>query len=172
MQDASWPVFLTVVYVLGGTYGHTLHCLIHDFTHFGGHKNMTINKIMAILCNVPMGFPSALSFGKHHADHHNYLGEEFKDPDLPTRIEASASRFFLFKVFFWGTMSCFYALRPMFFYNKKISFDEILNYIVIVAFDLVILKYWGSGALLFLLIVAFLSIGGHPGAIHVLAEHF
>lgn len=74
MQDASWPVFLTVVYVLGGTYGHTLHCLIHDFTHFGGHKNMTINKIMAILCNIPMGFPSALSFGKHHADHHNYLG--------------------------------------------------------------------------------------------------
>jgi hypothetical protein len=60
----------------------------------------------------------------------------------------------------------------MFFYNKKISFDEILNYIVIVAFDLVILKYWGSGALLFLLIVTFLSIGGHPGAIHVLAEHF
>lgn len=74
VKDASWPVFLTVVYIIGGTYGHTLHVLIHDFTHFGGHKNMTINKIMAILCNIPMGFPSALSFGKHHADHHNYLG--------------------------------------------------------------------------------------------------
>lgn len=86
IQDSSWPVFLTVVYVLGGTYGHTLHCLIHDFTHFGGHKDMTINKIMAVLCNIPMGFPSALSFGKHHADHHNYLGEQGRDPDLPTRI--------------------------------------------------------------------------------------
>jgi hypothetical protein len=36
---------------------------------------MTVNKVKAILCNIPMGFPSALSFGKHHADHHNYLGE-------------------------------------------------------------------------------------------------
>jgi sphingolipid delta-4 desaturase len=74
------------VYFVGGTYGHTLHVLIHDFTHFGGHPNMTVNKIMAILCNIPMGFPSALSFGKHHADHHNYLGEQLKDPDLPTKI--------------------------------------------------------------------------------------
>jgi hypothetical protein len=57
----------------------------------------------------------------------------------------------------------------MFFYNKKISMDEILNYIVILVFDLVILKYWGSGALLYLLIIAFLSIGPHPAAIHVLA---
>jgi sphingolipid delta-4 desaturase len=60
----------------------------------------------------------------------------------------------------------------MFFYNKKISLDEVLNYIVIFIFDLVVLKYWGSGALLYLLIVAFLSIGPHPAAIHVLAEHF
>jgi len=66
-------------------------------------------------------------------------------------------------------MSIFYALRPVFFYKKKMGLDEVLNYIAIVAFDLVILKYWGSGALLFLLLVAFLSIGGHPGAIHVLA---
>lgn len=86
VKDTSWPVFLTVLYVLGGTYGHTLHVLIHDFTHFGGHKNIMVNKIMGVLCNIPMGIPSALSFGKYHADHHNYLGEKGRDPDLPMRI--------------------------------------------------------------------------------------
>lgn len=60
----------------------------------------------------------------------------------------------------------------MLFYNTKISLDEILNYVFIIFTDLIIYKYWGSGALLYLLIVAFLSIGPHPAAIHVLAEHF
>lgn len=85
-KDASWPVFLAVVYIIGGTCGHTLHVLIHDFTHWGGHSSITVNKIMAVLCNIPMGVPTALSFGKYHSDHHNYLGEERKDPDLPLRV--------------------------------------------------------------------------------------
>jgi sphingolipid delta-4 desaturase len=60
----------------------------------------------------------------------------------------------------------------MLFYNQKISLDEILNYVFIIFTDLLVYKYWGSGALLYLMIVAFLSIGPHPAAIHVLAEHF
>jgi sphingolipid delta-4 desaturase len=59
--------------------------LIHDFTHWAGHPNILVNKAFAIFCNVGMGIPSALSFGVYHSDHHNYLGEENKDPDLPTR---------------------------------------------------------------------------------------
>jgi sphingolipid delta-4 desaturase len=54
---------------------HTLHCLIHDFTHWAGHSNLLINKAFAIMCNIPMGIPSAISFGKYHADHHNFLNE-------------------------------------------------------------------------------------------------
>lgn len=123
IQDASWPVFLAVLYVVGGTYGHTLHVLIHDFTHFGGHSNMTVNKIMAVLCNIPMGIPSALSFGKYHADHHNYLGELGKDPDLPIKAESILSKFVPFKFLFWSLISLFYAFRPMFFYTRKIQLD-------------------------------------------------
>jgi sphingolipid delta-4 desaturase len=133
---------------------------------------MTVNKVMAVLCNIPMGFPSALSFGKHHADHHNYLGEQNKDPDLPTVLESRLSRHPLFKVFFWSWLSLFYAFRHMLCYNRKISLDEVVNYIVIIIFDYFVFKYWGGGALLYLLISAFLSIGPHPAAIHVLAEHF
>jgi sphingolipid 4-desaturase/C4-monooxygenase len=65
---------LVDAYLLGGLLNHTLHCCIHDFTHFGGHPNININKIMAALCNIPMGLPSALSFLRYHSDHHNFLG--------------------------------------------------------------------------------------------------
>jgi sphingolipid delta-4 desaturase len=36
-KDSSWPVLLTIVYVFGATINHTLHILIHDFTHWSGH---------------------------------------------------------------------------------------------------------------------------------------
>ena len=66
------------------------------------------------MCNIPMGLPSAMSFAKHHSDHHNFLGETNKDPDLPLKIESEASKkSFLYKLFFWVFLTAFYALRPL-----------------------------------------------------------
>lgn len=78
----------------------------------------------------------------------------------------------VYKWFFWSTLSLFYAMRPIFFYNRRMNMDEVLNYLVIGITDFIIYKYWGINAIIYLLIVTFLSIGPHPGAIHVLAEHF
>lgn len=44
---------------------------------------MSVNKIMAALCNIPMALPSAMSFGRYHSEHHNFFSEENEDPDLP-----------------------------------------------------------------------------------------
>ena len=85
-QDSSWFVILTTVYIFGGTINHTCHVLIHDFTHWAGCSDLTLNKAFAIFCNIGMGIPSAISFGIYHADHHNYLGQVNKDPDLPTEF--------------------------------------------------------------------------------------
>jgi sphingolipid delta-4 desaturase len=74
MKDSSWFVIFITVYILGGTLNHTLHVLIHDFTHWAGHPNILVNKVFAIFCNISMGLPSAIGFGIYHADHHNYLG--------------------------------------------------------------------------------------------------
>jgi len=74
IKDSSWPVFILTAYFIGGTISHTMHVLIHDFTHMNGHPNVLVNKILAILCNVPVGFPSAMTFGKYHNEHHIYQG--------------------------------------------------------------------------------------------------
>lgn len=82
------------------------------------------------------------------------------------------SLFAPYKFFFWVFLTLFYGLRPIFCYNRGIELDEILNMVFIVFTNLLVFKYWGASALLYLLITAFLSIGPHPAAIHVLAEHF
>ena len=106
------------MYILGGTINHTLHVLIHDFTHWGGHKNINVNKAFAIFSNIPFGIPSAISFGKYHSDHHNYLGEEGKDPDLPTDFEVSIGKGPIAKILFFIFLSPIYALRPFVLMHK------------------------------------------------------
>lgn len=55
--------------------------------------------------------------------------------------------------------------------HKKMTIDEVVNFVVIICADLLILKFMGTGALAYLLITGFISIGAHPAAIHVIAEH-
>lgn len=73
VRDAHWAIWFATLYVVGGTLSHTCHVLIHDFTHYVGPASMFVNKIFAIFCNFSIAFPTAHSFGKYHADHHNFL---------------------------------------------------------------------------------------------------
>lgn len=84
IRDSSWLVIFITVYIIGATVNHTLHVVVHDLTHWNGHSNILVNKVFAIFCNVSTGIPSALSFGLYHADHHNFMGERERDPDLPS----------------------------------------------------------------------------------------
>ena len=77
-----------------------------------------------------------------------------------------------FKFFFMVFISVVYAFRPMVFIRKRIGLDEWINYILIFCTDAIIYKYWGGGALLYLLLGAYLSIGAHPASMHVIAEHY
>ena len=127
---------------------------------------------MAIMCNIPMGFPSAISFGKYHDDHHAFLGEKNKDPDLPLEFESMMSKNVVFKFLFMLLISVVYAFRPLIFIRKSITPAEWVNYIFIFCVDALIYKYWGPGALLYCLLGAYLSIGPHPASMHVIAEHY
>ena len=83
-QFMSCSAFLLCMYVFSATMNHTIFLLIHDLTHFTAFKDQTVNKLVAILANLVTGIPSAISFGKYHADHHRYLSVEEIDPDIPS----------------------------------------------------------------------------------------
>ena len=134
---------------------------------------MTFNKIMGVLCNITMGLPSAISFGRYHADHHNFLNQMQRDPDLPLPWESKLSyNHPWYKYLFYLIIEAFYALRPIFMKNPSMRLDQILNYIFIFYTNYLIYQYWGFGALLFILISGLSSIGPHPAAVHIIAEHY
>lgn len=77
---------------------------------------------MAALCNIPMTLPSAISFGRYHSDHHNFLGEVNGDPDLPLSWESKmSSKFRWYKYVFYLVIELFYALRPVFMKNPSMN---------------------------------------------------
>jgi hypothetical protein len=55
--------------------------------------------------------------------------------------------------------------------HKKMTIDEVINFAVIICTDLLIIKFWGVWAFLYVFITGMISIGAHPSAIHVIAEH-
>jgi sphingolipid delta-4 desaturase len=63
-------------------------------------------------------------------------------------------------------------MRPIFTNRPSVNKEELLNYIFIFTTNYLIYTYWGPSALLFILISGASSIGPHPAAIHIIAEHY
>jgi len=79
---------------------------------------------MSVLCNVPTGVPSAMGFGRFHAEHHLFFSDREKDTDLPFPIESQRSvTYKWYKFFFYGLIECFYALRPAFMKDSMPKID-------------------------------------------------
>ncbi len=57
----SWK-FLIAAYVIGGTANHNLFLAIHEITHNLAFKGLKANKMLAIIANLPIGVPYAISF--------------------------------------------------------------------------------------------------------------
>ena len=172
VRNASWLVYLICLYVVGATLSHTLQILVHDLTHYTCFKSINLNRFAAILCNVPTGIPSAITFGRYHKDHHMFMNQHKMDPDLPTDWEI---RFFvttLRKLFFLIFLPFFYAIRPYFINPKVLNMYEVLNYIVIFSLDYMFVKYFGWSFMLYLIIASLIGMGFHPVGMHVIAEHY
>lgn len=68
----GWIVWLLSCYFLSATINHSLGSAIHEIGHnlAFGHKHGPANRILSIICNLPMIIPVAISYKKYHHDHH------------------------------------------------------------------------------------------------------
>ncbi|KAH9168295.1 fatty acid desaturase-domain-containing protein [Lactarius sanguifluus] len=169
----SWT-FVVVAYTIGGTVNHNLFLAIHEITHNLAFKGVKPNKVLAIIANLPIGVPYAISFKGYHLEHHKYLGEDGIDVDLPTRLELICLNNVLGKVFFCTFQILFYALRPGFVRSQRPTYWHFLGIAVQLTFDFAIATFvpGGKHMLLYFIMSSFWAGSLHPLAGHFIAEHY
>ncbi|MFY7898757.1 MAG: fatty acid desaturase [Chitinophagaceae bacterium] len=174
LQDKSWWFVFGAAYLIGAFACHTLFVCIHECAHNLVFKKKYMNTIAAIIANLPMVLPSAVSFQKYHIKHHSFQGVEELDGDMPYRWEAKLiNNSALGKAIWLLLYPLFQMLRPA--RLKEISlFDTwtIINIIVEVTFMGFLVYFLGVKSLIFLLASFFFSVGLHPLGARWVQEHY
>ncbi len=62
--------------------------VIHDAIHNLVFKDSRLNKMTAILADLPNAFPTAMGFRSYHIKHHSHLSAYDYDADVPSAWEA------------------------------------------------------------------------------------
>ncbi|EXJ88114.1 sphingolipid delta-4 desaturase [Capronia coronata CBS 617.96] len=167
----SWRFFLTA-YIVGATANQNLFLAIHEISHNLAFRTPIYNRLLAIFANLPIGVPYSAGFRQYHLTHHKSLGVDGLDTDLPTTLEAIFLDSVFGKAFFCTFQLIFYAIRPMMIYKIPFGPIHFCNIAAQVIFDVLIVRYLGSKALVYFLMSAFLAGSLHPCAAHFIAEHY
>ena len=169
-----WQAFVFLVWVVGATISHGLFVLMHDCSHDLVSRRRWHNQLLAIVCDLAQGIPSAASFRRYHLRHHASMGQLGVDADLPTPVEARLVGNSAWRKALW---MCGYglseALRP--FSSQAMAGPKgwlALNLLLVLVADLWLLGVGGVPALFYLLASTLVALGPHPLAGRWLAEHY
>lgn len=174
VQDASWVTILVLAYCIGGTINHSMSLAIHEIAHNSafGHTKPLANRLLGFFANIPIGVPVSISFRKYHLEHHRYQGDDEKDVDIPTKLEAKLFTNAFTKLIWVLLQPFFYSIRPFFVRPKAVQPMEILNIILQIAVDVAIVYFMSYKSLAYLISGTFLATGLHPMAGHFISEHY
>jgi len=172
--DFSWLGILALAYFVGAFICHAQWVLIHELTHDLVFKSSTINTFFLLLCNTTHIIPSGISFRYFHRQHHAFLNETYKDPDVPSPIE---DRIFghsmLGKATWLSFFSIFQTVR-LIRSPQPFEWATFFNFIGNGWFTYILLVNLGTKSVLFLLLSSLLSVGLllHPLGARWIAEHW
>lgn len=166
------PLFLAI-YMISGTINHCLQLCVHEITHNLCFDDPFLNTWLAIICNIPTGVPSAVTFKVYHNDHHQQQGVDEVDTDIPTLFEALLVKNSTWrKVLFVICQPIEYGLRPVFCRAKPITKWTVANAIVVLGFDVLVGVYGSVWSLVYFVGGSLIGMGLHPCAGHFIAEHY
>lgn len=174
ISDQSVWVMLLAVFAVGAFANHASFVLVHDAIHSLVFKNQTVSKLVAILANMPSAAPSAISFKTYHLKHHAHQGVEEMDADLPRKWEIWLfNRGFIGKFLWINLYSLVLMVRPNDIKEFNTPFGwTTINFILVFAFDALIVYFFGIQALAYLLLSTYFGLGFHPVGARWIQEHF
>jgi len=174
LRDQSWWLILAVAYFAGAFACHTLFVCIHECAHNLLFKKRALNSIAGIIANLPLVFPSSVSFQKYHLKHHSFQGVEELDADMPYRWEGKMiNNSTLGKAVWLLFYPIFQMIRPV--RLKEISLMDkwtVINMIVQFTFMGFFIYFFGAKATVYLTLSFFFSVGLHPLGARWIQEHF
>jgi sphingolipid delta-4 desaturase len=174
LQHSSWLMVFLASYCIGAFASHALFICIHECAHNLVFKNRVVNTLSGIFANLPLVFPSSVSFQKYHIKHHSYQGVTELDADMPFEWEARLINNRWYGKALWLLLfPIFQALRP--FRLKEIQlFDTwtVVNWLVQFAFMGLVIYFLGAKASMFMVFSFFFSVGLHPLGARWLQEHY
>lgn len=174
LSTQSWWLVVAGAYLLGAFADHALFVMIHECAHRLLFKNQAANKFAGIAANMPLIFPSSVSFERYHIKHHSFQGVHELDGDLPNHWEARLiNNYFIGKII-WLLFYPFFQLFRLARLKEIKPFDGwiALNWLVQIVFVTGITLLWGPKALVFLTASFFFSVGLHPLGARWIQEHY
>lgn len=174
IKEQSWWLITLVAYGVGAFFNHSLYVMIHECTHNVVLKTSLGNKIMGLVCDVPLVLPSAMGFRKYHMIHHKHLGEYSYDPDITSITEARLiGNNSLMKALWLFFFSISQALRPIKVqFYRPLNFWTVINTVLQIAINIMIYFFIGPMALLYLGLSTLFALGLHPLGGRWIQEHF
>ena len=170
--ELHWILALLVSYFIGGTITHALFLAIHEASHNLAFKKKSFNNWMAMIANIPMVAPIAMSFKTYHLLHHAEQGHEHHDTDIPTYQEAGFFKGLIGKFVWLANQLFFYAFRPILMKPAKIEKWHIINWVFQIAVMVIYTYFAGLNALYFLMLSLFFAGSLHPLSGHFISEHY
>ena len=174
VADQPWWIVFATAYLLGAFADHALFVLIHECAHRLIFKNPAANRLAGILANIPLIFPSSVSFEKYHIKHHSFQGVHELDGDLPNYWEAKLiNNSFVGKII-WLLFYPFFQLFRIARLKEIQPFDKwvVLNWLVQIISFAGVAYLLGAHSLVFLITSFFFSVGLHPLGARWIQEHY
>ncbi len=170
-----WWALLLCAWCVGAFANHAMFVIIHDSIHNAVFESATLNKLNAILADLPNAFPTAMGFRAYHIKHHSHLSAYDYDADVPSDWEArlvgniwwrKALWLFFFSI---AQLARLYRLQGTVPIMSKWTF---INFGIIAVFDAAMWWAFGPMAVVYLFASFWFSVGLHPLGARWIQEHY
>jgi sphingolipid delta-4 desaturase len=174
LGGSRWMVWLACAYVFGATIDHALWVLIHECSHNLIFRSRTGNRVIAIVANLPLVVPGALSFCKYHLLHHRHMGDPELDAGVPGPLESRiVGRSGLMKTLWISSFVLIMGIvRPR--RLKKVRLLDgwtLVNIVVEIAAMAALVAFTGWAPIRYLFVSHVFAIGLHPLGARWIQEH-
>lgn len=170
-----WWATILVAYCVGAFANHAMFVIIHDSIHNAVFKSPFLNKLNAILADLPNAFPTAMGFRCYHIKHHSHLSSYDYDADVPSDWEAKLVGNVWWRKAVW--LFFFPAMQVTRVYRLKGTVPiwgpwTYANLAFILVFDALVWYFLGGNALFYLVCSFWFSVGLHPLGARWIQEHY